>query len=243
MTSVSKLNGLIFESRAMAELAVYGRGVSEDLIDIVHLGVDTSLFRQGSSHCAHEFFGFPRHVKIIVYAGHVDRRKGIHSLIEAAIELLSRRGRGDLAFLICGNKGDQSREFEKMYAGLGIDQLIRFGGYRTDMAEIYPSCFCGVIPSTGWDSFPRTPLEMSASGLPVIASRLQGLPEAVLDGKTGLLYTPGVAVELADCVEYLLENPEKASELGRNGRLRCEGELNINTQYDRFLSVLKKRLG
>jgi len=77
-----------------------------------------------------------------------------------------------------------------MYAGLGINGWIRFCGYRDRLVQLYTSCFCGVIPSTGWDPFLRTSVEMAAAGLPVVASRLQGLPEAVLDKETGLLFEP-----------------------------------------------------
>jgi len=125
---------------------------------------------------------------------------------------------------------------------MGLDNLIRFGGYRSDLRDLYPSCFCGVIPSSGWDSFPRTSVEMAASGLPVVASRLHGLPEAVLDHKTGLLFEPGNARALADCLEELLDQPEYAAHLGRAGRKRCESELNIHVQKEHFRAVLLKRL-
>ena len=83
---------------------------------------------------------------------------------------------------------------------------------------------------------------MAAAGLPVVASRLQGLPEAVLDGETGLLFEPGDARGLADCLEALLNRPELASEYGRRGRERCERELNLEVQRNRFLAVVRRRL-
>jgi glycosyltransferase involved in cell wall biosynthesis len=241
--SRSKADGLVFESRAMAELALNGRGVPAERIDIVHLGVDSSAFRSERSSYVYEALGLPHDNKVIVYAGHMEPRKGVRTLVEAAIELLLQRHRHDLCFLLCGNKADESRPYEQLYAGLGIDGLIRFGGYRSDLPQIYPSCFCGVIPSSGWDSFPRTSLEMAAAGLPVIASRLQGLPEAVLDRKTGLLFEPGNPQALADCIEELLDHPEKAAEYGRHGRERCEKELTIDNQRAKLQAVFLKRLG
>jgi len=207
------------------------------------LGVDTSVFKPMRSNYAYEALGLPRDRKIVVYAGHMERRKGIQTLVEAAMELLDSRKRQDVCFLLLGNKGDESKPYEQMYVGLGIDGLIQFGGYRSDLAKIYPSCFCGVIPSTGWDSFPRTPLEMAASGLPVIASRLDGIPEAVLDRETGLLYEPGNVKALADCIETLLERPELAAEYGKRGRKRCERELSIENQRRHLHAVFLKRLG
>jgi glycosyltransferase involved in cell wall biosynthesis len=241
--SRSKLDGLIFESQAMADLAIYGRGVPRRLIDVVPLGVDTELFKPAPSDYVYRTLGMPRDRKAVIYSGHMEPRKGVRSLVEAAVELLARRRRADVCFLICGNSADQSKEYERMYAGMGLDNLIRFGGYRSDLREMYPSCFCGVIPSTGWDSFPRTSVEMAASGLPVVASRLQGLPEAVLDEETGLLFDPGNSRALADCLERLLDQPGYAARLGRAGRKRCECELNIQVQQQRLRAVLLKRLG
>jgi glycosyltransferase involved in cell wall biosynthesis len=63
---------------------------------------------------------------------------------------------------------------------------------------------------------------MAASGLPVSGSRLQGLPEVVLDQETGLLFGPGNPKALADHIETLLERPQQATEYGRRGRERCE---------------------
>lgn len=71
---------------------------------------------------------------------------------------------------------------------------------------------------------------MAAVELPMIASRLQGLCEAVLDGETGLLFGPGDAIALADALGRVLDSPELAKRLGRGGRRCCEGELNLEVQ-------------
>lgn len=242
-TSRSKLDGLIFQSKAMADFALYGRGVPTHMIDIVYTGPDISRFKPTRSTYVYDALGLPADKKVVVYSGHMEPRKGVKTLIEAAIELLHRRKRQDVCFLVCGNKEDESKQYEQLYAGLGIDGLIRFGGYRSDMTEIFPSCFCGVIPTSGWDSFPRSPIEMAASGLPVIASRLHGLPESVLDRQTGMLFTPGSQVELTDCIETLLDHPDLAAEYGRRGRERCENELNRDNQRNNLRAVFLKRLG
>jgi glycosyltransferase involved in cell wall biosynthesis len=241
--SRSKVDGLIFQSKAMADFAIYGRGAPPEMIDIVYTGPDISVFKPASSVYVYEALDLPRDRKVVVYAGHMEPRKGVRTLIEAAIELLHHRKRQDVCFLLLGNKGDESKQYEQLYGGLGIDGLIRFGGYRPDVAKIYPSCFCGVIPTSGWDSFPRSPLEMAASGLPVIAARLHGLPESVLDRQTGLLFEPGNAGELANRIETLLDQPELAAEYGGRGRERCEKELNRDNQRRRLREVFLKRLG
>jgi glycosyltransferase involved in cell wall biosynthesis len=240
--SRSKVDGVIFESQAMAELGIYGRGIPPRMVDMVYNGVDPSLYRPERSTYVYDALGLPRERKVVVYAGHMEPRKGLPTLVDAAIELLHQRRRKDVCFVICGNKGDESKVYEKKYENLGIGQFICFGGYRSDLAKIYPSCFCGVIPSSGWDSFPRSPIEMAACGLPVIGARLQGLPESILDRKTGLLFEPGNSRELADFIETLLDDPVLAEEYGRNGRARCENELSRATQLKRLCEVCGKWL-
>jgi glycosyltransferase involved in cell wall biosynthesis len=243
VTSRSKVDGLIFESKAMVELAIQGRGVPPNMVDMAYNGVDTSIFKPALSTYVYNALDLPVDKKVVIYSGHMEPRKGLRTLIEAAIELLHRRKRQDVCFLLCGNKEDESKQYEGLYAGLGIDGMIRFGGYRSDLPKIYPGCFCGVIPTSGWDSFPRSPVEMAASGLPVVAARLQGLPESVLDRQTGMLFTPGAAKELADCIETLLDNPTLAAEYGQRGRERSQSEFSREIQRDRLCAVCRKRLG
>jgi glycosyltransferase involved in cell wall biosynthesis len=240
--SRSRLNGVIFESQAMADLGIYGRGIAPHFLDIVPLGIDVNFFHPQDSRYVYAQFDLPQDQRVVVYSGHVIRRKGLHVLFEAAVELLANRGRKDVCFLICGNRNGDRAEFEPIYHGRGLESSICFGGYRSDMSAIFSSSFCGVIPSTGWDSFPRTSLEMAACGLPIVASRLQGLKEAIVDGQTGLLCTPGNVKELADNLEALLNDPSRANELGRNGRKRCENEFTLEIQYQRYLAALRKRL-
>jgi glycosyltransferase involved in cell wall biosynthesis len=240
--SRSRLDGLIFESRAMADLAVHGRGVPESMIDIVPLGVDVERFRPAESDHVYRELGIPRSRKVAVFAGHCTPRKGIQTLVDAAILTLRDRRREDVFFLICGNTEEQGATYEAMYAGLGIEPYIRFAGYRRDMIQIYQSAFCGIIPSSGWDSFPRSAVEMSATALPVVASRLQGLAEAILHERTGVLFEPGSAPGLADALARLLDQPDDAAALGRAGRLRCEQELNLATQRARFQAAVVRRL-
>ncbi len=240
--SNSKVDSLIFETKIMAHYATHGRGVPERMIDVVPLGVDTEKFRPIKSNYVHEIFHFAPGTRVFVYSGHMEERKGVRVIVKAAIELLTSRGRDNIAFVICGNKGDESRAYEELYRDLPVGNRIQFGGYRSDLPEIYASAFCGIVASTGWDSFAFGTIEMAASGLPLIASRLQGLAEAVIDRETGILFEPGDHIMLADCIERLLDNPELAAEYGRRGRKRCESELSYSHQKRLFLQVLSRRI-
>lgn len=240
--SRSKVDGLIFESRAMADTAVRGRGVPAEMIDVVPLGVDVEKYKPAERDYVYDTLHLPRDKRIVVYSGHMEPRKGVATLIEAAIELLAVQKRQDVCFVLFGNKGQESTVYERMYEHMNIQDRIRFGGYRNDLNRIFPGCFCGVIPSTGWDSFPRSSLEMAACGIPIVASRLGGLPEAVEEGKTGLLFEPGNAKELAVRLSFLLDHPELAQQYGFNGRKRCEEEFSEDQWRLRFLHAVRRRL-
>ena len=71
----------------------------------------------------------------------MEERKGVHVLIEAAKKLLHTEKRQDICFLICGNRPGESERFEAMYKGLGLDNLIRFVGYRDDIPDFLAGCF------------------------------------------------------------------------------------------------------
>lgn len=241
MTSSSKADWVVCESQAMADTATLGRGFPASRTRVIHQGVDIERFRpRANRDYVYEALGIPRDRKVIIYTGHMEERKGVHILIAAAIELLAHRGRKDVSFLICGNRPGETERLEKLYAGLGLEDAIRFGGYRSDLPEIYSSCYAGVTPTTGWDSFPYGPIEMAASGIPVVASRLQGLVESVLDGQTGMHFEPGNAHELADQLEKLLNDPALADRMGRAGRERGEKELNLEAHYRRVMSFFRE---
>lgn len=240
--SRSTVSGLVFESEAMADLARHGRGIPDRIIDVVPLGVDVRAFVPGRTGHAYAALGIPPDRRIVVYSGHCNRRKGMHVLMEAALELLTTRRRTDVCFVICGNKGAESEPFEQMVRDTDAAPWIRFAGYRRDLHRIFQDAYLGVIPTVGWESYALSSVEMAASGLPVVASRLQGLAESVLDGVTGRLFEPGNAHELADCIEQLLDDPEQTMRLGRAARRRCEMEQTVEQQRDRLYAAFRRHI-
>jgi glycosyltransferase involved in cell wall biosynthesis len=237
-----KMDGLIFESHAMADLAILGRGVPSERVDIVPLGIDTDEYQPQQSKLIHELFSFPEDRKVVVYAGHMEARKGVATLIQAAIELLVNKKRTDVCFALFGNRPGESAVYEEMYLGKGVDNLIRFGGYRSDLNELFPGCYCGVIPSTGWDSFTRSSMEMAACGLPIIVSDTGGLPETIEDQRTGIVYPAGDVEKLAEAIELLLDNPTLAASYAAAGRERCVKSYSKEVQKRSFLGAVQKRI-
>lgn len=238
----NKPDHFIFQSKGMANLAVNGRGVSGKNVSVIYNAVDTDIFKPNISfkNYAHQVFNIPGNRKIVFYSGHMEERKGVHIIIEAANELIRSRGRKDVHFLFFGNEGGQEKRFETRYVGTETEKFITFGGYRGDINQIHPSCYLGVIASTGWDSLTMSAIEIACSGLPLIASSLEGLEETVEDGKTGYLFAPGDYIALADRIERLLDNGELQKELGSNARQRVLEKFSKKAHMENLVGTMSR---
>lgn len=222
----------IFESQAMARSATHGRGIAARDVSVVYLGVDAERYRPAPSPSdyAYTAFNIPRERRIVFFSGHMEERKGVHILVRAAVELVARTGRRDVHFLILGNQPGEDARFAPLYRDTAAADAVTFGGYRDDIPAILPSCYCGAIASTGWDSFTMSSLEMAASGLPLVVSRLQGLVETVDDARTGFLFTPGDPRDLAAKLTVLLDDPARRAVMGAAARERILQRFTIERQ-------------
>lgn len=240
--SSNKPDHFIFESQATADTAVYGRGISRKNVSVVYLGVDTVKFKPNRSdfRYAHNVFNIPEDRKIVFYSGHMEERKGVHVIVNAANELVRVRKRKDVHFVFLGNIEGQEKRFHPLYVGTETEKNITFGGYRDDICKILCSCYVGVIASTGWDSFTMSSMEIASSALPLIVSNLQGLVETVVNGKTGYLFEPGDHIALADKIELLLDNQELQMNLGCAGRQRIMQRFSLESHIESLVSTMQR---
>ena len=231
----------IYESIAMAKTAYQGRGIPKRKTSVVYLGVDTSKFKPDASklYYAHDVFNIHRTRKIIYYSGHMEERKGVAVLVKAARQIYEYYDRRDFHLLLLGNQEGQEQVYLKLLEDTGAKDHVTFGGYRNDLEKIAPSCFVGVIASTGWDSFTMSSLEMTASGLPLIVSNLQGLIETIEEGKTGMSFEPGNYKRLAHHIVSLLDDPNRRDVMGKNSRDRTISHFSKEYQVDKLVSVVK----
>ena len=230
----------IFESKGMADTAVFGRGVPATRTSVVYLGVDTSRFRPDAAapDYVHEVFGIPRDRRVFFYSGHMQKRKGVDVLIRAARELLESHGRSDFQLLILGNRNGEEQVFLPFINGKTVQDHIIFGGYRNDIDQLLPGCYAGLIGSTGWDSFTMSSLEMAASGLPLLVSDLPGLNETVQKGKTGFVFPPGDFCRLAEHMVWLLDEPMLRDRLSTAARARVMNHFNLDYQLQELIRVM-----
>ena len=217
----------ILESEAMRRTAVFGRGISRRCTTVVPTGVNVEKFapRPGARQTVYETFEIPRHRRIIVYMGHLHERKGVQVLLRAADRLAGRDRREDIHFLFLGNRADEIDAFRHCFDSAVAGPFITFGGYRDNIPELLAGCYAGCIPSTGWDSYPMSSLEMQACGLPVIASDCQGVPETIADGVTGIVTRADDTDALARTIVSLVDDPMRREQMGYAARHRIEQSL------------------
>ena len=172
--------------------------------------------------------------KIVLFAGRHVYDKGVDVLIEAARIILSRRR--DVKFVIAG---DGPMRFHLMWLAsvYGLGEKILFTGRLSDeeLYRAYKLADVVVIPSR-YEPFGIVALEAMASGKPVVASRVGGLSEVVVDGETGILVPPGDPEALAQAIETLLYDPVLAKKMGATGRRRVEALY----RWDKVVRFLEK---
>lgn len=219
----NKPDVFVFESEAMRKTATQGRGIPMQATEVIYLGVDTNKFSPSGKpdFYAHEQFGIPQNRQIIFYSGHMEERKGVRIIINAALDLEKNNQLQNIHFVLCGNKGDEAKTYIDMLIGSDANSHVTFAGYRTDINLLMRSSSVGVIASTGWDSFTMSSVEMMASGLPLIVSNLQGLAETIEHQRNGYLIEPGNTSELAQRILELSNNPDLANRLAINSRKRA----------------------
>lgn len=173
----------------------------------------------------------------IAYIGRLSQEKGLITLLNAAKLLLSKEKK--IQFSIIGD-GPLMKELRERVSAEQINN-VRFLGYMKHEAlykEIRKSLVV-VLPSEWYENNPMAILEAFALGKPVIGSRLGGIPELVEDYERGLTFEAKNPEDLISKIQYLVDNPEKALEMGRKAKLFVEQELSSEKHYSRLMKIYK----
>jgi glycosyltransferase involved in cell wall biosynthesis len=155
----------------------------------------------------------------LLFVGRLRIRKGVEVLL-AALATLRQRFPG-VRLLVAGD-GEHREALEAKAGALGLGTAVAFLG-RADAARVrglLNGARALVVPST-YEGMPLVVLEAMAAGLPVVGSRVSGIPEVVVDGETGWLVPPEDPAALAAALAAALVNPAEASRRGEAGRRRA----------------------
>lgn len=197
-----------------ASLLTHPRFASKTLT--VYNAVDLSRY-QASDNRRHEFGGGDR--PLIGFVGHIVPNKGTMTVIEAMPAVLQSFPKAMLAIVGCAPDGEEAYEVEcrNRVRELGLQDHVRFTGYRRDVPALMRSFDVFVLP-TRTETFGKVVVEAMAAGCPVVVSAVGGIPEIVSSADLGTLMPADDPRATADGILKYLSNPELAARVGRNGR-------------------------
>jgi len=189
------------------------RGIAPGRIHVIHCGGDPSRF--GPDRRSETLLRSAPDRRVVLFPGRPTLVKGASVLAQALPRVIEQFPGAEFAFT-----GGGAEDFLKMVPlSPALRSHIRFLGYVPfdQLPRIYASADLVVAP-TYYENFPIRILEALASGVPVVASAVNGIPESVLPGKTGTLIPPGDPVRLADAIVELLRDDALRARMGVEGR-------------------------
>jgi len=166
------------------------------------------------------------------YKGHLD-------VLEAVTHVVRRHPRFKL---ILFGDGAEKATIEHYVQEHRLESNVVLAGARLDAANLLSAFDFTVLASTT-ESFPNALMESMARGVPVIATRVGGVPELVRDGVDGIVVEPGNPAQLTVAMLELLDNAERRREMGEMGRARIQSDFSVRSMVTRTEAVYLDLVG
>lgn len=177
---------------------------------------------------------------VVACACRASPEKGVPVLMSAFERLLRDwPGRRPRPALVYFGDGPDAPRLQALRDRSPVGGDIALAGYRSDARVLVGQADVAVVPSTWGEAFGLAALEPMSHGVPVVASRVGGLPEVVLDGETGVLVPPGDADALASALRSLLLDEGRRRYLGAAGRVRAQRAFDRETQVEDLIALLE----
>lgn len=171
------------------------------------------------------------------FAGRLTPEKGVGVLLDAW-KLL----KNPIPLKIAGD-GPARADLEAQAERLGLKNVEFLGRIdRSDVVRTLKGAHFVVVPSLWYEGFAVVLVDGFACGLPVLTSRIGSMIELVEDGKTGLLFNPGDAKDLAARAQWLWDNPEQAAAIGRNARQEYLQKYTAEQNYAALMDIYKQAI-
>ena len=214
-----------------------------DNISVIHSGVEMNRFKQsvtGNNPKRNEL-GIPLDSLVVGFVGWLTAIKGVSFLVRAMSGVIQKHQNCLLVLVGKGDeKGEEEIKLKEQVENLGLADNARFLGWRQDVDEITRCFDVFVLPSLN-EGMGRVLVEAMAAGLPIVATRVGGIPDLVIDGKNGMLVPPKDTVALERAISELLSDKARRKQMGETGKRMCRPYSveamveKINDLYSRLL--------
>jgi glycosyltransferase involved in cell wall biosynthesis len=220
-----RVNRVIAVTRRQVDPLV-GLGYRRERIEVISNGIDPVQSSGAAGRLAADGeFG-------VLCAARLQIEKRVESFVRAVAE--ARRTEPGLRGFVAGD-GDRREHIERLAEGSGVELL----GERGDVAELLERADAFAL-SSGAEALPMSILEAMARGVPVVAPDLGGTADAVVDGQTGRLVTPGDEAQLANALVELARDPKRARRMGEAGRARQRERFTAAAMADSYLEAFER---
>ncbi|MGB7023151.1 MAG: glycosyltransferase family 4 protein, partial [Candidatus Acidiferrales bacterium] len=180
-----------------------------------------------------ESLGFSKDDLVLIVMARLEPQKG-HRILLQALSLL--QSEFPSVRLICLGSGALKDELSKMTRDLGLENTVRFVGFQANVGDWLAAADISVLPSF-YEGLSLTAVETLAAGIPFIATAVDGTPEVVIDGETGLLVPPGDPAALAGAIGRLARQPELRRKFALAGRDWVLKRFTIQRQIEQTSSL------
>jgi glycosyltransferase involved in cell wall biosynthesis len=245
MAAYRLTNGLVDHMTIVSQAAAdrfIGEGiVPKELLTVVANGVDTDLFRNvpaGTREALRQSLGLGDGFTWLA-VGRFEVAKDYPNMLRAFAKVRERQPQ---AVLLLVGRGSLQADTEALAGTLGLAGGVRFLGVRSDVPEIM-SAADGYVMSSAWEGMPIVLLEAGAAGLPIVATRVGGNEEVVLDEASGFLVPPRDHEALGLAMARLMELPEeRRSAMGERGREHIRTRYGLSQVADRWEALYREVL-
>lgn len=238
-TSITLADSLMASSANIADFAAAKYGVARDSIDVVHCGVDCTIFSPPP-----EDSGRGRHPTVL-FVGNITPSKGLGVVFEAVLRLRAKYPDVRLHILGKDAEGEFARTLRKRAQLEGAEANLVFGGFvgeRDRLPEFYREADVFCSPAHHEVGVANVYVEAMACGCPVVASTTGGAPEAVIHEQTGLLVPPSDVLATTAALDRILGDVALRRRLGSSGRQRAEAYFAIDKYIARVLAAYEKTI-
>jgi glycosyltransferase involved in cell wall biosynthesis len=230
-------------SRANGRYLAESKRIAPEKIVVIQNGCDLDRFDPDRPKplALKRSLGFDDTDPILLVLGRLEPQKGHRVLLNA---LPAVRREFPRVRLVCVGQGSLRGALEEQARQLSIHEAVYFAGYQPDVVNWLALADVSVLPSY-YEGLPLAAIESLAAGRPLVATAVDGTPEVVIDGKTGITVPPGDPSRLADAVCRMLRQPAIAKDLALAGRQwaleRFSQERQIRETEEFYLSAWQMR--
>jgi glycosyltransferase involved in cell wall biosynthesis len=227
-------------SRANAEYLVEQKGCPRSTVTVIYNGRDLKRFQPSSTRAAsfRARWGIAEADKLLVHVGRLEPQKGHLTLLGALA--IARRRVPSIKALFVGD-GSLRCDLESEVRQLDLERNVIFAGFQPAVEEFLQAADLTVLPSF-WEGLPLVAIESAAVGKAMVATSVDGTPEAVLDGVTGLLVEPGRVAELAEAITTLMLDEDRRLRMGAAARQLAEERFSLGRQVEQTAACYEQMI-